>query len=238
MSQKLHYLTDDPLWFPHPKNALTEPSGLLAIGGDLSATRLLNAYQQGIFPWFNEDEPLLWWSPDPRAIIDIDGIRINKSLSKFLKKCQFKVSINLAFERVITECAKPRGIDQGTWILPEMISAYLELNKNQHAHSIEIWQDEELVGGLYGVLIGSCFCGESMFSRQPNASKLALITLGELLKNESEAFIDCQLPNPYLSSMGAYLVARDLYLEKLQKSKTSEMKNALFSPRFIEWQSN
>lgn len=238
----ISYLNDDTSWFPHPSQALIEPAGLLAIGGDLSTSRIFSAYKQGVFPWYCEDEPIMWWSPDPRAIIPPNAVRINKTLTKFLKKCDYSVSINTAFEQVIVNCSKPRSHSEGTWITPEMTEAYVQLHKEQKAHSIEVWQinseGKTLVGGLYGILVGSCFCGESMFSFQANASKLALICLANLLKDESDAFIDCQLPNPYLMDMGAQLISRDVYLSKLQNAQTKIMQNNKFMPRFIHWQSS
>jgi len=235
MALGIHYLNDDPSWFPAAELALAEPPGLLAIGGDLAPERLYCAYQQGIFPWFNEDEPVLWWSPDPRAIVLPQDIRQNKSLRKFLKKSEYSVSINLAFERVISGCAEPRADNEGTWILPQMQLGYVQLYKQGKAHSIEVWQDDQLVGGLYGVLVGHCFCGESMFSKQANASKLALLILGKLMAQSNHAFIDCQLPNPYLMSMGATLLSRDVFLKKLRLAVETAMPKSTFSPKFIEW---
>lgn len=239
MKQELYFLDDDVNWFPSPRQALSEPAGLLAIGGDLSPQRILSAYQQGIFPWFNEDEPIMWWSPDPRAVLNIGDLKINKSLRKFLRKCDYIVSVNQAFEQVIRHCAKPRANGEGTWILPEMVQAYCKLHAMKRAHSIEVWQKvdgkKELIGGLYGILAGNCFCGESMFSKQTNASKLALITLHHLVSKLDNGLIDCQLPNPYLMSMGASLTSREMYLSKLTNSLQSSP-NDVFLPKFIEWQ--
>jgi len=245
LNKTLHYLSDDLNWFPSPSCALDDPAGLLAIGGDLNPNRVFSGYQQGIFPWFSEGEPIMWWSPDPRAVININDVKINKSLKKFLRKCDYSVSINTQFNQVISNCSKPRPNSEGTWIMPEMIKCYNQLHAAGNAHSIEIWQIGEsgknLVGGLYGVLVGNCFCGESMFSLQPNASKLALICLADLLKSpqaedHSEAFIDCQLPNPYLMSMGATLISRDIYLDRLAKSQNKTLPLSVFSSRFIQWQ--
>ncbi|GAB2992134.1 leucyl/phenylalanyl-tRNA--protein transferase [Psychrosphaera aestuarii] len=232
MSKSLTYLTDDTQWFPCVKNALDEPSGLLAVGGDLSVERVSYAYQHGIFPWYSEGEPLLWWSPDPRAVIDPNAIRINKSLKKFLKRCDYKVTVNQCFEDVITMCSQPR-VDDGTWIFPEMIKAYTDLHYAGYAHSIEIWQSSNnqqiLIGGLYGVLVGSCFCGESMFSLQPNASKVALLSLGELISPFENALIDCQIANPYLMSMGAKTVSREWFINRLEKAKESTIPLSVFN---------
>lgn len=218
MTKSLSYLTDDKNWFPPVQQALDEPGGLLAVGGDLSVDRLHSAYKSGIFPWYSEGEPLLWWSPDPRAVIEPTQIRVNKSLKKFLKRCDYQITMNQSFDEVIRQCSAPRA-DDGTWIFPEMIRAYSELHKAGVAHSIEIWQNKDnkkvLVGGLYGVLIGSCFCGESMFSRVPNASKVALLRLAEMLAPVKHAIIDCQIANPYLMSMGAKTVSRGWFIDRL-----------------------
>ena len=239
MKQTLYYLNDDDTWFPPVNDALEDPSGLLAVGGDLSSTRLINAYEQGIFPWYSDQEPLLWWSPDPRAVIDVGEVRVNKSLRKFLKKCPYKVSINRCFEQVITQCSLPRSEENGTWIFPEMKTAYVALHQQHKAHSIEIWSGESgsqtLVGGLYGVQVGSSFCGESMFSAQPNASKLALLVLESLLAKYQHSFIDCQLPNPYLISMGAKTIDRDLFLDRLQMAAIEEINPDDFEPRNVDW---
>ena len=239
MKQSLYYLNDDETWFPPIHQALDEPPGLLAVGGDLSLLRLKKAYFSGIFPWYSDNEPLLWWSPDPRAIIEIDEIRLNKSLKKFLRKCRYQVSINRSFNNVIQQCALPRSEDNGTWIFPEMQDAYQALHNDGTAHSIEVWETQneqkQLVGGLYGVAVGSCFCGESMFSSKPNASKLALLVLGQLLKPFKNALIDCQLPNPYLMSMGAKTVPRELFVERLNAAKKDTLPADVFSVRDINW---
>ena len=230
MTQSLSYLTDDKSWFPPVHQALDEPSGLLAVGGDLSVERLYNAYKNGIFPWYSEGEPLLWWSPDPRAVIEPSQVRINKSLKKFLKHCDYEVTINQCFKDVISECSAPRA-DDGTWIFPEMINAYTALHSAGHAHSIEVWQNnndnKRLVGGLYGVLIGSCFCGESMFSRSPNASKIALLRLAEILAPVKNAIIDCQIANPYLMSMGAKTVSRHWFINRLNAASVQSLPSSL-----------
>lgn len=240
-SPTLYYLDNDTSWFPDPKTALSEPNGLLAIGGDLQPERIFNGYQQGVFPWYSEDEPLMWWSPDPRALFPNCEIKLNKSLKKFLNKCDYSVSINTNFTQVMELCAKPRANSEGTWIMPEMVEAYSQLHQQGKAHSIEIWlinsDGKQLVGGLYGVLVGDCFCGESMFSIQPNASKLALLCLAVLMKSSDTAMIDCQLPNPYLMSMGAQLASRDVYLQKLTHARQKSLAKQVFSPRFIEWRS-
>ena len=215
MTIGIHYLTNDPEWFPSVELALSDPPGLLAIGGDLSPKRLYSAYQHGIFPWFNHDEPILWWSPDPRAVLKPSAIRCNKSLRKFLRKSNYRISVNSGFDRVIQACAEPRGDREGTWILPQMQKSYSLLHHQNKAHSIEVWQEENLVGGLYGVLVGSCFCGESMFHLVSNASKVAYVALVEYMKTHNMQFIDCQILNDHTESMGAHEITRDDYLHRL-----------------------
>ncbi|PWS31061.1 leucyl/phenylalanyl-tRNA--protein transferase [Pedobacter paludis] len=206
-------LVDDDLSFPNP--ALAEEDGLLAIGGDLSLERLLLAYSNGIFPWFSEGDPILWYSPHQRCVIYPERINVSKSMKKILKDRTFEVTINTAFEAVIKNCADtPRIGQEGTWITDEMQNAYINLHKKGFAHSIEVWLDKKLVGGLYGIKINRVFCGESMFSHVSNASKTALIFLAET----DIDLIDCQLPNDHLMSMGAEMIDRDLYSAILQKT--------------------
>ncbi|KIA95321.1 leucyl/phenylalanyl-tRNA--protein transferase [Pedobacter kyungheensis] len=203
-------LADDPA-FPDP--ALAEDDGLLAVGGDLSMERLLIAYSNGIFPWFSEDDPILWYSPHERCVIYPDKIKISKSMKQVLKQGIFKVTLNQAFKEVILNCATaPRKGQDGTWITTEMQEAYLRLHENGYAHSVEVWQDDKLVGGLYGLKVNRVFCGESMFSQVSNASKTALIFLSEL----NIELIDCQLPNDHLMSLGAEMISRERYMEMLQ----------------------
>lgn len=220
MKQILVNLTDEDLSFPNPHTALTEPNGLLAVGGDLQIQRLINAYTQGIFPWFSEDDPYLWWSPDPRTIINVDEININRTLKKFLKKSPYTVSINKAFSQVIALCADAPFRNDDTWILDDMLIAYTDLRHAGFAHSIEVWQDEKLVGGLYGVAINGLFSGESMFYLKDNASKVALLALSDLLKQQGISFIDCQLQNPFLQAMGAIEIPRTVFLNR----KNAELK--------------
>ncbi|WP_113651587.1 leucyl/phenylalanyl-tRNA--protein transferase [Pedobacter namyangjuensis] len=204
-------LLDDEIIFPDV--ALAEPDGLLAVGGDLSLERLVLAYRSGIFPWYSEDDPILWYAPHERCVIYPDRIKISKSMFVSLKKQIFNVTVNQAFEQVITHCATtPRLGQDGTWITTEMQNAYINLHKNGIAHSIEVWQNEKLVGGLYGIKIGNVFCGESMFSLASNASKTALIFLA---KNFGLELIDCQLPNDHLMSLGAEMISMQAYLEVL-----------------------
>lgn len=204
-------LLEDSLIFPNP--ALAEEDGLLAIGGDLRKERLLLAYQSGIFPWYSEGEPILWYSPHQRCVIFPDRIKVSKSMKNVMKKGDFEITENQAFADVIYNCAKtPRIGQDGTWITTEMQAAYMELNVNDLAKSIEVWKDSKLVGGLYGILIGNVFCGESMFSHVSNASKRALIYLAQ---KPDLQLIDCQLPNEHLMSMGAEMISRDEYMSFL-----------------------
>lgn len=196
-----------------PDTAFAELDGLLAIGGDLSVKRLVLAYQSGIFPWFSEDEPILWYAPHQRCVIFPDRIKISKSMRKTLQLNVFEVTENKAFDKVIEHCAKtPRVGQDGTWITNEMQQAYIKLHENGLAHSVEVWQNKELVGGLYGVKINKVFCGESMFSLVSNASKTALVYLA---KTKGVELIDCQLPNEHLMSLGAEMISMEAYLEML-----------------------
>jgi leucyl/phenylalanyl-tRNA--protein transferase len=197
--------------FPDPNTALLSPNGLLAIGGDLAPERLLAAYRQGIFPWFNEGEPIHWWSPDPRAVLWLENFRISRSLAKLIRQKRLQVTFNQAFTAVIKSCAAMRK-ETGTWITVDMISAYTQLHLLGHAHSVEVWQENELVGGLYGIAVGKVFCGESMFSKVSNASKVAMAYLVDRLKANGFILIDCQLPNPHLLSLGATTIARQEFL--------------------------
>ena len=204
-------LPEDEIVFPNPE--LADEDGLLAIGGDLSAERLILAYQHGIFPWFSDDDPICWYSPHERCVIYPDRIKISKSMKQTLKKESFKVTANQAFEKVIANCAKVARKDQpGTWITQEMQQAYINLHQLGWAHSVEVWKEDKLVGGLYGVAIGKVFCGESMFSLVSNASKIALIYLCQQTDFE---LIDCQLPNEHLLSLGAEMIDRETYMSLL-----------------------
>jgi len=211
--------------FPPVSEALDDPNGLLAFGADLSAQRLFSAYSSGIFPWFSDDEPLLWWSPNPRSIIELDEFVCSKSLRKLARQKRYKVTLNNAFDSVINACANiPRknpnsqAPSQDTWITEDMQKAYSYLHQLGLAHSVEVWDGEELVGGLYGVGVGKVYCGESMFHKQSNTSKLAMLALVEHMKRNKMAFIDCQLPTDHLSSLGAKTIFRNEFIEKLQTS--------------------
>lgn len=187
------------------------------MGGDLSPARLLLAYRSGIFPWFGDDDPILWWSPPERCVLYPDGLRVSKSMQQVLRRSQFEFKINTAFEAVITACATaPREGQDGTWITEEMKQAYIALHRMGHAHSAEVWQDGRLAGGLYGVRIGAVFCGESMFSRVSNASKAALIQYTRQLAAEGIKLIDCQNHTAHLESLGAAMIPRDSYLAQLE----------------------
>ena len=199
--------------FPDPELAFDRPNGLLAAGGDLSPRRLLCAYRRGIFPWFSDGQPVLWWSPDPRAVLWPDTVRIGRTLRRTLRRGAFTVTGDTAFGRVIRECAAPRIGQDGTWITREMKAAYTRLHRAGHAHSIECWHGTELAGGLYGVAIGRVFFGESMFSRVTDASKVALVHLCGL----GFGLIDCQLPNPHLARLGAVEVARRRFIALLDE---------------------
>jgi leucyl/phenylalanyl-tRNA--protein transferase len=224
---------DQSISFPAPTCALQEPSGLLAFGGDLSVERLLFAYSNGIFPWFSDGEPILWWSPEQRGILPLANFKRSKSLSKFIRKTPYNVTLNHAFEEVIESCASiPRG-DSGTWITEEMIAAYQDLHIAGHAQSIEVWQNQQLIGGLYGVSVGKMFCGESMFHRSSNASKLAMYHLVSLLKEQGVEFIDCQLQNPHLASLGCITLSRDVFLNKLADAMKTSFHENLWLPRAL-----
>jgi leucyl/phenylalanyl-tRNA--protein transferase len=220
MSQTVHYLDSESLAFPPTQQALTDPNGLIAIGGDLSPQRLVSAYEQAIFPWFNAGEPIMWWSPSPRAIIPVNQIKINRTLTKFIKKNPYQVTLNKDFDQVISNCAHAPFRKEGTWIVKDMKLAYMRLHELGYAHSIEVWQHNELVGGLYGVAINGFFSGESMFYKKNNASKVALISLAELLKTIGVSFIDCQILNPFLDDMGCIEIDRDSFTQLQQVAIT------------------
>jgi leucyl/phenylalanyl-tRNA--protein transferase len=235
MSQRLYQLSDTSLAFPPLEYALSEPNGLLAIGGDLSQQRLIKAYEKGIFPWFSEQDPLLWWSPDPRAIIKIPDLNINRTLTKFLKKSPFTVTLNKNFNDVIAYCSDAPFRRDGTWILPEMLQAYKNLHQLGYAHSIEVWQEQTLVGGLYGVAINGFFSGESMFYLKSNASKVALVYLAKHLKSANINFIDCQLLNPFLESMGCKEVKRDDFVKLKDEAIKISLNNQFWSPQILSF---
>ena len=208
--------------FPDIDLALRDPDGLLAVGGDLSLERLCSAYQSGIFPWYSEGQPILWWSPDPRMVLYPDEVKISRSLLKKIRKNTFSVTIDKAFPSVIRACAEPRVQQQDTWILSEMQEAYIQLHETGIAHSVECWQEDKLVGGLYGVAIGKVFFGESMFSRVSDASKVAFVYLAKQLKQWGFNIIDCQVYSSHLESLGARLIPRAQFKAILQDNSKEE----------------
>jgi len=210
------WLTSD-LSFPPPELALIEPNGLLAAGGDLSCKRLIQAYSKGIFPWFNEGEPILWWSPDPRMVLFPAELKISRSLRKALQKHDYQISADRSFDQVIAACAAPRRNQTGTWINPGMIKAYRELHRMGHAHSVETWMDGKLAGGLYGVALGRAFFGESMFSRTTNASKIAFVHLVKQLARWRFGIIDCQMKTAHLASFGAREIPRRQFTRTVEE---------------------
>jgi len=208
---------DAPEWFPPLEQALEEPSGLLAAGGDLSPARLIAAYRRGIFPWYSPGQPVLWWSPDPRAVLFPEEFHCTRSLAKTLRNGGFSYSMDGDFAAVIDGCAAPRAASPGTWITSDMRAAYLELHRLEHAHSIEIRRDGALVGGLYGVRLGGVFFGESMFSRERDASKAALAHLVAVCRRNSLAVIDCQLPSRHLTTLGSRTIPRSQFQALLRE---------------------
>ncbi|MCG5514019.1 leucyl/phenylalanyl-tRNA--protein transferase [Ectothiorhodospira shaposhnikovii] len=207
--------SDEP--FPPVERALREPNGLLAAGGDLSLPRLLNAYRHGIFPWYEAGQPILWWSPDPRTILYPSQVKVSRSLGKVLRGHRFQVTFDQAFTDVIKGCAGPRRGVHGTWITYGMQQAFIQLHHTGHAHSVEVWEDDVLVGGLYGVSMGRVFFGESMFSQVPDASKVALVTLCRHLDHWGYPLLDCQTPSEHLTRMGAIPMSRQRFTTRLQQ---------------------
>ena len=210
-------VTDAPDAFPPPGEALTEPNGLLAMGGDLSPQRLLAAYVRGIFPWYEPGQPILWWSPDPRAILWPENLHVSRRLQRTRRRSDLSLTCDQAFTTVVQCCAEPRRYAEGTWITGEMSDAYSALHQLGWAHSFEAWQEDELVGGLYGVAIGRVFFGESMFSRVTDASKIALITAVEYLRTRDFALLDCQIWSSHLRTLGATTLPRAEFLQQLDE---------------------
>lgn len=213
----LTWLQRDELSFPPLETAMREPNGLLAAGGDLSPQRLLAAYRHGCFPWYQEGQPLLWWSPDPRTVLYPEELHVSRSLAKKLRQGVFDVTFDRAFRDVIEGCAAPRDYADGTWITTPMQNAYIKLHQIGVAHSVEVWQDGQLVGGLYGLAMGRLFFGESMFSRTTDASKVGFVTLVERLRDWDFKLIDCQMPTQHLASFGARTIPRRIFAEALEK---------------------
>lgn len=229
--------------FPPVDTALADPNGLLAYGGDLSVARLMSAYSQGIFPWYSEQEPILWWSPCPRAIIELDEFHASRSLRKLVRQRAYQVTMDTAFGDVMQACATiPRRLSavddacQDTWITAEMQQAYQALHDAGFAHSVEVWDGKSLVGGLYGVAIGEVFCGESMFHRADNVSKLAMYALVAHMRSQRLAFIDCQMPTPHLASLGAKTMSRQHFIAKLaQHNHTLDNKGDILPGYRTSW---
>jgi len=223
MALRLPQLDWDDLRFPAVERALKEPNGLLAFGGDLRPERILAAYRRGIFPWYQDDQPILWWSPDPRTVLFPKRIHISRSMRKVLQDNRFSIAMDTDFAGVLRGCAELTERRSGTWITPAMQNAYRRLHELGYAHSIEVWRSEseggekKLVGGLYGIALGAVFFGESMFSREENASKIALIRLCQQLERWGFAVIDCQVSNPHLHSMGACNIARSEFVKLLDQ---------------------
>ncbi len=215
--------------FPPAEQALDYPPGLLAAGGDLSPTRLLNAYRHGIFPWYSGDEPILWWSPAPRCVLYPQNIHVSRRLRRRYNQGRFSLSADRAFERVIHACAAPRHDHDGTWITEEMLAAYVQLHDLGVAHSVEAWVDGELAGGIYGLALGRVFFGESMFSRYEDASKIALVTLCRQLKQWNFSLLDCQISNPHLVSMGATEITRAEFDQHLKNTNAPDQWGQDFS---------
>jgi len=228
---RLVQLSRHSITFPSPEGALREPNGLLALGGDLSPARLLMAYQRGIFPWFSPGDPILWWSPDPRAVLWPDAFHVSRSMKRFHKSSPFRITLNHAFGQVIEGCAADR--EEGTWITESIVQAYHRLHELGHAHSVEVWLGSELVGGMYGVAQGALFCGESMFSRAENASKSALMVFSQAFAGQGGKLMDCQVLNNHTASLGAIEIPRREYLEHLAELRTQPLPGHFWVPRTL-----
>lgn len=216
------YQLDDEIWFPHPD--LAHDEGILAVGGDLSPERLLTAYYNGIFPWYSNDEPIIWWSPDPRMVLWPSELKVSKSMRKVIRDNTFTITTDTAFAEVIQACAdQPRHDQDGTWITNDMQQAYIDLHELGYVHSVEVWQNNELVGGLYGVMVGSIFCGESMFARVSNASKYGFILLVQALQNAGCTMVDCQTHTDHLESLGAAEIPRADFLNHLEQHNQQQI---------------
>ncbi len=230
MSQII-WLDPEDTEFPPVSQSLRDPNGLLAAGGDLSAERLTNAYRNGIFPWYDKDQPILWWSPDPRCVLFPEQLHISRSLTKSLKKHPYEISFDRDFMSVINACSSPRLGVKDTWITADMKDAYLQLHRQGVAHSVEAWKGSELVGGLYGLAMGKLFFGESMFSKERDASKIAFVYLVEQLRSWGYHLIDCQVYSEHLASLGACEIPRKEFLQILNRELDSNVKHSWF----MEW---
>ncbi|RZF81333.1 leucyl/phenylalanyl-tRNA--protein transferase [Pseudoalteromonas sp. S4488] len=231
MIKQLYQLSPETVDFPDPELSLDEPDGLLAIGGDLSVERIKNAYNTGIFPWFSDYEPIMWWSPSMRGVIELNEFHVSRSLKKHLKRFPVRVTINHAFSHVINACREQRIDAEGTWITEQMMHAYIEAHHQGLAHSLEIWHQDELVAGLYGIMQNGIFCGESMFHQVSNGSKLAMWALVNWLKKHQAHFIDCQLENPYLITLGAKVIPRREFLTRLKLAHSYVPKKDMWHPQ-------
>jgi leucyl/phenylalanyl-tRNA--protein transferase len=216
--------------FPSSRTALASPNGLLAWGGDLSPTRLLNAYRDGIFPWYSEGQPLLWWSPSPRCVLYPEKVYLSRRTRRRYNSGVFRLTMDRAFRPVIEGCAGPRPYEDSTWITGGMIDAYVQMHELGHAHSLEVWRGEDLAGGIYGLAIGSMFFGESMFGRQTDASKIALIALCKHLLQHGFGLMDCQVGNPHLFAMGAEEIPRHRFERALSQLTESEPQTSCWTP--------
>ncbi len=215
----IHWISpeDPPDSFPEPATALRHPDGLLAAGGDLSPERLLVAYARGIFPWYEEGQPILWWAPDPRAVLFPDELRLSRSLRRTLRRRSFTHTLDAAFAEVVAGCAELRPKQEGTWITADMLEAYCRLHRSGHAHSVEVWQQDKLAGGIYGLALGKVFFGESMFSGARDASKVALVRLVEELRERGFALIDCQIGSAHLETLGVRSIPRRHFTQLLEQ---------------------
>ncbi|MCT2530987.1 leucyl/phenylalanyl-tRNA--protein transferase [SAR92 clade bacterium H921] len=231
----LHLLDSHRPHFPDPCTAAEEPDGLLAVGGNLFPTTVIDAYRQGIFPWYSDDDPILWWSPAIRCVIRPEQFHLSKSLRKCMRQNDYRVTTDTAFKQVIEACAAPRENELGTWIVPEMIDAYCAMHQLEQAHSIEVWEGEKLVGGIYGVAVGGIFCGESMFSGVTNGSKIAMAYLCRCLCTVGFRLLDCQIVNPHLLSLGAQSIDRGNFLDLLYGCRDQDLgwpETGLIVPQF------
>lgn len=224
----LPQLSEHSVTFPDPRTALQEPEGLLAFGGDLSVERMVSAYRQGIFPWFSEQDPLLWWSPDPRAVLPPGEFHVSRSMARFHRMSRYTVTLNQDFLSVIQGCATQRT--EGTWITEQVIDAWQKLFYAGLAHSVEVWEGDQLVGGLYGMAVGQLFCAESMFSRVENASKTALMKFCPYFSDHGGRLIDCQILNPHTASLGVKDIPRDHYLQLLSTLRDKPLQSDCWQP--------
>ncbi len=223
MSRFLTQLDPDSIQFPSPRHALTEPNGLLAIGGDLSPQRLLLAYHNGIFPWYGAHHPILWWSPNPRGVLPPEHVHVSRSMQKLRRNHPYEIWINRNFMATVRACAAPRRDCDDTWINEELMASYAQLHDSGYAHSVEVWQNDALIGGLYGISIGRVFCGESMFSRVVNTSKLALVEFCNHFNSHGGRLIDCQMQTEHLASLGVIDWPREQFLQSLYQLRDQHL---------------